>query len=127
MKENLILVIIIIIIFLGGILIQNYLESSGQILIKQLENLKQLIEDKKSMNEINTMSENIYENWKETESKWSVIVLHTELDLIDIALIEMKTNIEENDKEQGKVALEKSIFLINHINEKEKFNLKNIF
>ena len=56
-----------------------------------------------------------------------MIVLHSELDLIETSIIKMKTQIEEDNFDIAKEELDTSIFLINHISEKEKFCLKNIF
>ena len=54
-----------------------------------------------------------------------MLVLHSELDSIETSLIKMKVDIEE-DKNMFLEELKTSIFLINHIYEKEKFCLKNI-
>lgn len=128
MKEAIIIILILIVIIFGGTLEQKYLQKSGGELISRLDELNNFIkENRKDIEEIKNKSNDVYDKWKKIESKWSIIVLHNELDLIETALIEMKTNMETEDIEEGIVELEKSIFLVNHINEKEKLNVKNIF
>ena len=128
MKETIIIIIIISIIIGGDIYIDKYLKNSSEKIIDELNNLKEEI-NKKSPNqkELTKQAENIYNKWQQTEEKWAIMVLHSELDQIEIALIKMKTEIKENNLDIGLEELETSLFLINHISEKEKFCLKNVF
>ena len=126
MKEIIIIILILIIIIFGGITTQNYLNSTSQELIKDLDNIKALVKND-NYTELNYKCNELYNNWKSIEKKWSIIVLHNELDLIEQALIETKVNIEKQNTEDGMVAIEKSIFLIKHIPEKESLRLKNVF
>ena len=127
MKEVIIIILILLIIFFGGLFIQKYLNSSSSKLVNQLSYIKELIKKDIDNAKINDEANKLYNNWRKIEKGWSIIVLHEELDLIEQALIEAKDNLEQNKKEEGKVAIEKSIFLIKHIPEKEKVRLKNIF
>ena len=61
------------------------------------------------------------------DKTWSTLVFHEELDTIQISLTKMKAQIEEGELEESLEELETTKFLINHIKEKEKFNLKNVF
>lgn len=125
MKEIIIIIVILALIFGGAIYVQNYLEESSKYLISRLENLKEMIKnkDENMKEEVN----DIYNKWKKTDEKWAVVVLHDELDLIDESLIKMKSGVEEGDFDDSMRELETSIFLLNHINEKEKTSIKNIF
>lgn len=128
MREFIIIVIILILIIGGDILIDKYLENSSQNLIKELQNLQSKIDNKTYSNEELTKEANdIYDKWHKTDKKWAIIVLHSELDLIETSLIKMKTEIKEENLDIAQEELETSIFLINHISQKEKFCLKNIF
>ena len=128
MKETIIIITILAIIIGGDLLINKYLRNSSNNLIKDLESLKEKINNNTNTNEdLKEQSNKIYEKWKKTEKEWAMLVLHSELDQIEIALIKMKTQIKENNLDIGLEELETSIFLINHINTKEKFCLKNIF
>ena len=132
MKEVIIIIIILMVIISGDILINNYLRKSSQSLIGNLKILKEEMNREEIKEEINkeelVKKENmIYDNWQKIEEKWAIMVLHSELDLIETSLIKMKTEIEEDNLDIAKEELETSIFLINHISEKEKFCIKNIF
>ena len=128
MREYIIIIIILILIIGGDIFINKYLENSSQNLIKELQNLQSKIDDKTYSNEeLIKEANDIYDKWHKTDKKWAIIVLHSELDLIETSLIKMKTEIKEENLDIAQEELETSVFLINHISEKEKFCLKNVF
>ncbi len=125
MKEIIIMVIILCIILGGDILICKYLKFSSQRLVVYLEDIEEQVKNSEDITDIKQKAEKCYKDWKETQKYWSMLVLHSELDSIGTSLIKMKVDIEE-DKSMFLEELKTSIFLINHIYEKEKFCLKNI-
>lgn len=129
MKEITIIIISFLLVFIGSNVSQAFLNKTGNELIENLENLKTEIEkaQESQENDSENLSNNIYEKWKELEEKWSIIIVHDELDLIQLSLIDMKTSIEEKDYEHSMEELEKASFLLEHIQQKEKLDLKNIF
>ena len=128
MKEFTIIFIILIIIVGGAIYTNNYLNDSSQKIVSMLEDLKQKVGHKENnMEELKTEVEKVYNEWENTEKKWAFIVLHSELDLIETSFVKMKAQIEEGELKKSMEEIETSIFLVNHISEKEKFCLKNIF
>lgn len=128
MKETIIIITILIIIFSGSIITQNYLNKSSDLLIADLDYIKGSIENKDINNEeVIKKTEEMYKKWEETNTKWSVIILHDEIDLIETSLIKMKAEIRTGEIEDAIAEIETAIFLLNHIKEKEKTNLKNIF
>lgn len=128
MKEFIIIFIILIIIIGGAIYTNNYLNNSSQKMVNMLEGLKQKVEhEENNIEELKTEVENVYNEWENMEKKWAFIVLHSELDLIETSFIKMKAQIEEGELSRSIEEIETSIFLVNHISEKEKFYLKNIF
>ena len=128
MKETIIIIIILIIIFSGAIYTQKFLNSSSDLLVSKLENLKTSIENNKiTKEEMKSKSDEIYGEWEDINEKWSVIVLHDEIDLIETSLIRMKSKIKTEKVEESMEDLDTSIFLLKHIKEKEKTSLKNIF
>ena len=127
MKETIIIIVIIIIIVGGDILMNKYLENSSQDLVHDLKELENKINNNEDVETIKEQAKHIYKKWEKTEEGWAMLVLHSELDSIETSLIKMKVDIEENDMSLCLEELKTSIFLINHISEKEKFCLKNIF
>lgn len=128
MKEIIIIIVILIIIFMGAWLTQDYLNKSTNLLVGKLEDLKNGIEnDNIEEQQMRDKSDEIYGEWETINQKWSIIVLHDEIDLIETALIRMKSKIKTGKIEDSMEDLDTSIFLVKHIKEKEKFSTKNIF
>ena len=128
MRETIIILSILIIIFAGACITQNFLNNTADLLVSKLEDLKSGIEeDKIDEKEMIEKTDEIYSEWEEINERWSVIVLHDEIDLIETSLIRMKSKIKTGEVQESMEDLDTSIFLIKHIKEKEKTNLKNIF
>lgn len=128
MKETIIILSILIIIFTGACITQKFLNNTADLLVSKLEDLKSGIEeDKIDEKEMIEKTDEIYSKWEEINERWSVIVLHDEIDLIETSLIRMKSKIKTGEIQESMEDLDTSIFLIKHIKEKEKTNLKNIF
>ena len=128
MRETIIILSILIIIFVGACITQKFLNNTADLLVSKLEDLKSGIEeDKINEKEMVEKTDEIYSEWEEINERWSVIVLHDEIDLIETSLIRMKSKINTGEVQESMEDLDTSIFLIKHIKEKEKTNLKNIF
>ena len=128
MRETIIILSILIIIFVGACITQKFLNNTADLLVSKLEDLKSGIEDDKiDEKEMIEKTDEIYSEWEEINERWSVIVLHDEIDLIETSLIRMKSKIKTGEIQESMEDLDTSIFLIKHIKEKEKTNLKNIF
>ena len=128
MKQIVIIIIILIIIFGGALYVQNFLNNTSDVLVSKLEDLKTNLETGNTEgNKLKETTDEIYSGWQDINEKWSVIVLHDEIDLIETSLIRMKSKIETENLDESMEDLDTSIFLLKHIKEKEKTNLKNIF
>lgn len=127
MKEITIIIIILIIIIGGACYIQHFLNNTSDNLVSKLEDLKNGMEGNMTEKEMQDKSDEIYGEWENINEKWSVIVLHDEIDSIETSLIRMKSKIKIGQLNESMEDLDTSIFLLKHIKEKEKTSLKNIF
>ena len=127
MREIIIIISIIIIVIVGTLFIHNYLEKTTNTLVGKLENLKEDIEEGIDTQELEQKSEEVYSKWDEINERWSNIILHEEIDSIETALIRAKSKIKIKKQDESIEDIETAIFLVNHIKEKEKTSLKNIF
>lgn len=129
MKEILTILISVALVCTGAYISQSYLAKTSDELVNNIEALRTEIQKAQRLedNDSIALSGDIYDKWKEIEEKWSIIIIHDELDLIELSLIGMKTCIEENQYARSIEELEKSVYLLEHIKDKEKLDLKNIF
>ena len=128
MREVVIIISILIVVFGSAFLIQNFLNKGTDELVGKLENIKTNVEKEDIKKEdLIKKTDDIYKEWKDINESWSTVVLHEEIDLIETALIRMKSKITVGKIQESMEDINTSIFLLNHIKEKEKTSLKNIF
>ena len=129
-KESIIIIAVIILVIAASIISQNYLKQSSDMLLGKLETLKTEIQNAKQTGALENaigLSENVLNNWEEINKNWSMLVVHEELDLIELSLIGVKASVESGSAEDALQEIDKSLFLVGHIKEKESFKIKNIF
>lgn len=129
-KESIIIIAVIILVIAASIISQNYLNQSSDMLLGKLETLKTEIQNAKQTGALENaigLSENVLNNWEEINKNWSMLVVHEELDLIELSLIGVKASVESGSAEDALQEIDKSLFLVGHIKEKESFKIKNIF
>ena len=130
MKELSIIIIVIIIVCIASFFMQKYLVQTSDEILSNLERLKEQIREAQESgnNEsAKSLSEDVMNKWEEIHKQWSMVVLHEDLDIIELSLIEVNACVEIGSFEDGLQEIDRSIFLVGHIKEKEAFKLKNIF
>ena len=125
-NESLICIVVIILIAILEMVTGNYTKESVEYLKSDLYQIKQEIEteDKKKISE---KVMNAKENWKDRANKMAYYVEHDELEKVNVYLVGVESNTETEEYNDAKSELEKCIYILEHIEEKYKFNLKNIF
>lgn len=125
-NESFICIVVIILIAILEMVTGNYTKDSVEYLKSDLYQIKQEIEteDKKKISE---KVINAKENWKDRANKMAYYVEHDELEKVNVYLVGVESNTENEEYNDAKSELEKCIYILEHIEEKYKFNLKNIF
>ncbi len=130
MREIGIIIVVVIIIVVASWLVQNYIEKTSDEITFQLEELKSQIKQSKTNNnkeEAVKTAESALQKWEEVSKNWSMVVVHEELDKIELSLLEVKAAVETESYDDSLEEIDKSIFLVRHIKEKEALKIKNIF
>lgn len=130
MKEITIIITIIAIVCVSSFFMQNYLTKTSDELVNKLEILKEEIkyaQESGNNERAKSISKEAMNKWEDIHKQWSTVVLHEELDMIQLSLIEVNAGVEIGSYEDSLQEIDKSIFLVGHIKEKEVFQLKNIF
>ena len=94
--------------------IENNLGTLRKDLFQQNENVKDEIND-------------ILNNWEKEKELLSIYIEHDELEKIETSLREINSNIETEEYNVAVQSLDTCVFLINHIKDKYKLSVKNIF
>lgn len=127
-KEWIICLIVIFIVAVADIITQNYTKKSVEVIDSKLETLKQeLIKKEIEQEKVNEQMKGVMEVWKEKYEKLAYFIEHDELEKVETELTSLSAHIDIEEYEDGVPELEKSIFILNHIKDKFKFDIKNIF
>lgn len=130
MRDWFIITAIFIIIVGGDIMMQTHLNKTADELINNLQDLKQktiLAKETENRENIKKQINEIDEKWEEINKTWAEIVVHQELDNIHQSLTKAKSNIEEGGLEDALQEIETALFFVEHVKQREKISLKNIF
>lgn len=87
------------------------------------ENAKGILEKQNIENEITKSSE----LWNKEYQTLAYYIEHDELEKVSEALVRAKANISAEEYSSAIENIDSCIFLLQHIEEKDKFTLKNIF
>ena len=129
-KETIFSIIIIIIVVVGNIVTQNYTHYSVKKATSELEQLKQELStetEKINWNESENKFENMQKEWRKDFEKLAYYIEHDELEKVDTNLTGLKSYIETKEEVEAINELEKSVFVLKHIEDKTRMNLQNIF
>lgn len=125
-KESVICIVIVIMIVGLDIFTQGYTNKSIENISGELSNLKPEILDGNTKN-VEDKLKDLEENWVKIHDKLAYYIEHDELEKVDTAMVQMKSYIETKDYSSAIAELESGKFILEHIEEKNSFNLQNIF
>lgn len=125
-KETVICIIIVIGIIGLELFTQNF---TGKTVKKITESFSKIENEivKQDIEQINIEIETISNKWEEKQKKLAYYIEHDELEKVHTAIVTMKSYIKTNDFSSAMAELEEGKFVIEHIQEKNSFNLQNIF
>ena len=128
LKEIIICIVIILTIILGNNITQNYTKQSVSKISNELMSLQETAIKKEINNqEAKNKIEKAYKQWNERYDKLAYFIEHDELEKIETELTEIRSHIETEEYEELVSELDKSMFLLKHIEDKYAFNLQNVF
>lgn len=130
-KETIICVVIIITIIVANVITQNYTVESVKYLSEELDKIREEIlniENNENMeNQIKEKIDKTVNNWEKRHDKLAYYIEHDELEKVETNLTGMKSFIESKEYAEALNELDKTIFILKHIEDKYAFNLQNIF
>lgn len=124
-KEIMISIIIIILIFSLDIITQTYTKESILETSSELASLKEEI--KRQNNNLNDNIDDVSKNWEKRRAKLSYFIEHDELEKVETNLTNIKSFIEEAEFDMAISSIDEAEYILEHIKEKNAFNLENIF
>ena len=127
-KELVISIIIVILIVSLDIYTQKYTDETVSVTTDNLYELKTEIQNNNSANEeILEKITDIYDEWQNYREKLVLYIEHNELEKVETDLVTCKSYIEFENYDLAVAELEKTVYVLKHINDKYEFTLENIF
>jgi len=127
-KEWIICTIVIFLVAITNTITQNYTNKSVETMDQKLESLKEkLMKEEVGHQEVENEMQNVMDHWKKRYETLAYYIEHDELEKVETELTSLQANIQVEQYEEGVQDLKRSMFILNHIKEKFKLNIKNIF
>ena len=129
-KELIISIIIVVLIFVGNAITENYTGESVDETKKSLSDLREEIiknEDQIDFNIAKEKIDKIHEQWDSRYEKLAYYIEHDELEKVKTELTGLRGYIEKEEYSEAVPELDKSVYILEHIKDKTALNLKNIF
>ena len=125
-KEFIIIIVVMLLIVGLDIITNRYTKETIEILSKDLNILKEYILDGdkgKSEEKI----KKIKQNWEERYKILAFYIEHDELEKVETELVKLQADISVKEFKHCVSELETTIFILEHIQEKEEMHFRSIF
>ncbi|MDF2520511.1 MAG: hypothetical protein K0R84_1139 [Clostridia bacterium] len=126
MRSILLSILFLAVIIAGSLSTLYYLDNQSEALLQQLDMLETQIEAEK-WDDARISTKEFKEKWVKADRTWSMLIDHYEIDYINMDLGELEAYVKNKDKANAMAKLESLQLLVEHIPEKERPSLKNIF
>lgn len=124
MKDFLVIITILLIVFGGNYFVYGYIDDSGRSFLSEVENLKKSI--KLDENTKKQYVQRLLNIWEKNEKKWIMIGYHEEINNIEDLLIECYSYYFQDKEEELDIAYKKIIRCLDDLRNREKLTLTNI-
>ena len=127
-REAVITILIILVIIIGEYLTQRYSEENLGGVQDSLGELKeQILSSEIEISELIDKTNQIYNKWEEDNELLSYYLEHDELEKVNTQIVLVRGFLESDTPGDAIPEIEEGIYIIEHIKEKEKLSIKNIF
>lgn len=123
LKEYIIIILIIVFVILIEVITNSITKKSINDINYSIQKVDESLETSENNEKINELCD----SWKKECDKLSFYMEHDELEKVGKLVDNVKSDIENNNTEDVKQELDEIKFLLEHIKDKQKLQLKNIF
>ena len=125
-KEFIIIIVVVVLIVGLDIITNNYTKDTVENISKELNILRKYIleENKeKAQNQMNVVKQ----KWEEKYKILAFYIEHDELEKVEIEITGLAADLSVEEFKHCISELDTTIFILEHIQEKEEFHLRSIF
>ena len=125
-KEFIIIIVVIALVVGLDIITNNYTKESLEIMFTELRILREyILEENKEKSE--SQMKLVKEKWEERYKVLAFYIEHDELEKVKTQLTGLEANLEVGEYKLCISELDTTLFILEHIQEKEEFHLRSIF
>ena len=125
-KELIIIIVVIILVIELDIITNKYTKETLEILSSDLNILREyILDEEKEKSE--TQMKKIKQNWEERYKILAFYIEHDELEKVETEMVKLGADIEVEEFKHCVSELETTIFILEHIQEKEEMHFRSIF
>ena len=125
-KEIIICFVVVLIVIALNVVSEGHTDYIIDCVEKSLEILRQNLFLENELEARNEIKE-ILDKWEKEKELLSIYIEHDELEKIETCIREINSNIETKEYNIAIESLDTCVFLMNHIKDKYKLSVKNIF
>lgn len=127
-KEMIVCIFLVFLIIIVNVLAQNYTKECVSKMHEKLNLLKEeSLQEEKKEEEILKKIANVDKVWNEYQERLAYYIEHDELEKVETQIYAINGFIEIKNYEEIVPEIEKCIFILEHIKDKNMLNIKNIF
>jgi len=122
--------VICIVIVMGIFGLEYYTQGFTEKTVNEITEIFDKIEDniaKRDIEQANNEIKNIESKWEEKQKELAYYIEHDELEKVHTSIVKLKSYVGSENFSEAIAELEDGKFVIEHIQEKNSFNLQNIF
>lgn len=125
-KEFIIIFFVIALIVTLDVITNNYTKTSVNALTEELSSLKEMLKEEQN-EKITYKVGDINKEWQKRYGKLAYYIEHDELEKVgtEITKLTAYINVQEYDEAQNEI--DTTIFILQHIEDKEKFSVRSVF
>lgn len=127
-KELIISIVIVVSIFALNHITQEYTDKTVSEVKEHLESIKEeLVKEEPDFEKAMLKANEAFDKWEELDDKIVLYVEHEEIEKVTTAITSTKSFTEMEDEGQAVDSIDRCIYLLDYIDEREKFTIDNIF
>lgn len=125
-KDIIIIIVVIALVVTLDVISNNYTKSAVEELSKELNILREEVLEENQKN-VQKQMKKIKEKWAEKYNVLAYYIEHDELEKVETELVRLAADIDMEEYKHCINELNTAIFILEHIQQKEEFDLKSIF
>lgn len=127
-KEIFICIIIVALIFVGDLVTQNYTNDSISEASRNLSQLRdELVKEDVDFKILKEKIVEVRDDWDNRHRKLAYYIEHDELEKVETDLSALYGYIDVEEYEEAVAELDRTVYVLEHIKNKNVFNFENLF